>query len=114
VKDVPTVALAAASITSSVVCPDASSVFGDTMGDVVDAVAKVALGACGVSPVSLDGIPVSTLGSCPVSSDVDDFALITLGSCARCCCLMPVVCAGVVVFVLVCNGAIARCRIFAI
>jgi len=100
VEDVPTVALAAASTTSSVVCPDASSVFGDTMGYVVDAVAKVALGACGVSPVSLDGIPVSTLGSCPISSD---FALITLGSCVRCCCLMPVVCAGVVVFVLVCN-----------
>jgi len=39
VEDVPTVALAAASTTSSVVCPDASSVFGDTMGDVVDAVA---------------------------------------------------------------------------
>ena len=74
------------------------------MGDVVDAVAKVALGACGVSPVCWDGIPVITLGSCPVSIDVDDFALITLGSCVRCCCLMPVICAGVV----------ARCRISAI
>ena len=67
-----------------------------------------------MSPVSLDGIPVSTLGSSPVSSDVDDFVLITLGSCVRRYCLMPVVCAGVVVFVLVCNGAIARCRIVAI
>ena len=85
-EDVPNVALAAASTTSSVVCPDASSAFGDTMGDMFDAVAKVALGVCGVSPVSLDGIPVSTLGSCLVSGAVDNFALITLGSFARCCC----------------------------
>ena len=85
-EDLPDVALAAASNTSSVICPDAGSLFGDTMGDVFDAVAKVALGARGVSPVCLDGIPVSTLGSCLVFGAVDNFALITLGSFARCCC----------------------------
>jgi len=57
---------------------------------------------------------VITLGSCRVVGAVVNVASITLGSFARCCCLMPMVCGGVVVIVLVCNGAIARCRIFAI
>ena len=52
-EDVPDVALAAASNTSSIVCPEKGCVFGDTTGEVFDAVAEVALGACGVSPVSL-------------------------------------------------------------
>jgi len=110
---------------------------------VFDAVAEVALGASGVSPVSfvsckdssasavmsfkvwfafegakgdvgeavtvvLDGMLAITLGSCLVFGAVDNVALITLGSCARCCCLVPVVCAGVVVFISVWDGAIAR------
>jgi len=45
-EDVPDVALAATSNISSVVCPDAGCVFGDTTGDVFDAVPEVALGVC--------------------------------------------------------------------
>ena len=119
-EDAPDAASAAVSNILSVVCPAADCVFGDTMGDVFDAVAEVALGACGalsifsVSCIVSNTSVVITLGSCRVVGAVVNVVSITLGSCVRCCCLMPRVCGGVVVIVLVCNGAIARSRIFAI
>jgi len=60
--------------------------FAGAKGDVGEAVT-----------VDLDGMPVIILGSCVVFGAVDNVASITLGSCARCCFLVPVVCADVVV-----------------
>ena len=110
----PDVASAAASNILSVVFPAADCVVGDTMGDVFDAVAEVTLGALTVSVVlsacSSTSV-VITLGSCCVFGAVGNVSFITLGSCIRCCCGLHVVCAGDVIFGLVCDGAIARCRI---
>ena len=57
--DGPGVALAAASNTSSVVCPDAGRVFGDTILGVFDSVAEVA--ACRLFPSCLVWIQVRLL-----------------------------------------------------
>ena len=55
----PDDALAAASNTSSVVCPDAGRVFGDTMLGMFDSVAEVA--ACRLFPSCLVWIQVRLL-----------------------------------------------------
>ena len=52
----PDVASAAASNILSVVCPAADCVFGDTMGDVFDAVAEVALGTLGALSITLGSL----------------------------------------------------------
>ena len=75
-EDAPDAASAAVSNILSVVCPAADCVFGDTMGDVFDAVAEVALGALGAFWVTLGSLARYLCGA----------LWITLGSLARCLC----------------------------
>ncbi len=84
---------------SVVICFNVLVAFEGTKGDVSEAVMVV-----------LDVISVITLGSCLVFGAAVNVASLIFGCRARCSCLVPVVCVG---FLFVCNGAIARCRIFA-